>query len=336
MGNLRKEAIAKYKKKYPHLPDLTLAALLVRQEPALFFTIQSTRLSIQYYTGKRKNGSGKSAKEPIKSVAPVSDVPYKYRASVSLAEAFEDYVVHGEQRVLCLYDIHFPVHNAKALEAAISYGQKIDPTIILLGGDVIDVHDFMTHERNPRKRTFEAEIAMVVAEVEALKKLFPKARIIWIEGNHEYRLPRYYNGKAVEMPILTMPELIRAMMKDHTVLQGVEWVDNKRTVRIGKMAFIHGHEFRGGGGQYPAAWLMARVFSNASCGHFHRTDNCRRYSLGRKDEFRTYTFGCLADLTPGYMPYNQWNHGFGVFTCDKDGDFEMRNLIISPNGKVRD
>lgn len=334
MGNLRKEAIAKYKKKYPHLPDLTLAALLVRQEPALFFTIQSTRLSIQYYTGKRKNGSGNKAKEPIKSVAPVSDVAYRYRAPKTYAEPLTDFVIHGAQRILVLSDIHYPFHDEDALTAAINYGVDNDPTIVLLNGDTIDCHELSDYDRDPRRRYTDIEMKMIGNELRIFKEAFPKARIIWKEGNHEERLDRYMRRRAPELyglPGMDIPGLV-TMNNDADTMRGVEWVSGKRVIRAGHLAFLHGHEFRGGGGVNPARWLYLRTGENSTCGHFHKTSEHSETNLARK-QIGAWSTGCLSELTPAYMPHNKWNHGFGWVDVQKGGNFRFKNIRII-DGKV--
>jgi hypothetical protein len=47
----------------------------------------------------------------------------------------------------------------------------------------------------------------------------------------------------------------------------------------------------------------------------------------------TYSIGSLCGLSPEYLPYNKWNHGFATIETQPDGSYEFRNLKII-NGKV--
>ena len=47
----------------------------------------------------------------------------------------------------------------------------------------------------------------------------------------------------------------------------------------------------------------------------------------------SWTLGCLCDMTPDYMPINQWNHGFAVLEL-KGNDFTVNNLRIV-NGEIK-
>ena len=321
---------------YPDIPDLTLARILYREQPKVFSSIAQARDSVRWHRGNRKGKNRNGAKTPIKSTAEKSRIAHQYRAPKSQAEPLTDFVIHGPQRILRLADIHYPFHDADALQAAVEYGMRHDPTIILLDGDIIDCHDLSDYEKDPRKRYTSDELALIAAEIRQLRKVFPKARIIWKSGNHEDRLNRYLMRRAPDLyglPGMDVPGLV-CMVGGTDAMQGVEWVDKRRVIRAGHLAFLHGHEFgRGGGGVNPARWLFLKAGENAICGHFHRTSEHSEPSLNREQR-GAWSTGCLCDLTPDYMPHNKWNHGFAWVDVDTDGSFRVKNIRIV-NGHVR-
>ena len=92
----------------------------------------------------------------------------------------------------------------------------------------------------------------------------------------------------------------------------------------------HGHEVgRGSGGQHPARWLVGRTGVSSLCGHFHRTDtHSIRTALG--EYVHGFTIGALCQLSPDYLPRNQWNHGAAFVQVNADGSYLVENKILHP------
>jgi predicted phosphodiesterase len=319
--------------KHPDVPHLTLARMIYAKHTKLFTNVTAVRNSVRYHRGTREKEC-KRTQPCIAYTAPAITVRHEYRAPESHAEAYEPYVINGAQRILRLSDIHYPFHDPKALEAAINYGVKNDPTVILLAGDILDCHDQSEYARDPRHRYTETELRMVGDEFKQLRQVFPKARIVYQFGNHCDRMEKYLMRKAPELwglPGLDLPGLI-AMVGGPEAIMGIEWVKDKRIVKTGKLSHLHGHEFMGGGGINPARWLYLRTGVNAICGHFHRISE---HSEPRLDgeEVVCYSTGCLSDLKPRYMPHNKWVHGFAWVDVEKGGNFRVKNIRVN-NGRV--
>ena len=188
--NPARDIVIRACQEHPELPSFTLAKMLYRgKEKKLFTSFDALRSQITYYRGRRsggkkKDGTGRSAKDPIPATVSSSQAKWEYKAPKSLTEDYSDFIIHGAQRLLRLSDIHYPFHDERALEAAINYGLKKDPTILLLAGDIIDAHDLSVYEKDPRHRYTETELRMIADEFEQFRKAFPKARIIYQQGNH--------------------------------------------------------------------------------------------------------------------------------------------------------
>ena len=342
---LKGDIVREFARNNPDLPDLTLARLIHANNKELFANAEAVRTLVRYHRGSKENwtrkGKGNFHKDPVKSTRTKgSNVAWEYRAPRSHVEPREDFIINGSQRILRFADIHYPFHSERALDAAINFGIKMDPTILLLDGDIIDQHDQSKFEKDPSKRYEQAELEMICGELDAFRKAFPKARIIWKEGNHEDRFRRYLMRSAPSIAkyqnkegkaLFDIPSLL-TMYGGPSTMMGVEWIHEKRTLRAGDIAFWHGHE-RKFGGKYIAARLLDIAKENIMCSHFHRRDEARARGLNGK-VIRSWCTGALCDLSPDYLPYNDWNHGFAFIEVDKDGEFEARNLAID-NGKVR-
>lgn len=326
---------------HPDLPTITIARMLVAREKAIFTSLDQARNAVRWMRGERKNKAGKNRNNPSikanpsKRTADKSSIAFQFRAPASKADDYSPYVIHGSQRILRLSDIHYPFHDVRALEAAVNHGINLDPTILLLAGDIMDCHDQSDHERDPRNRYTETEMAMMIDQLDQFRTAFPKARIIWMEGNHEQRVKRYLMRRAPELyglPMMDLPGLI-TMNGGPKAMHRVEWVDDQRVVKTGNLSHMHGHEFRGGGGVNPARWLFLKCGESTMMGHCHRTSEHSEPNLSGK-QIACWSTGCLSELSPSYMRHTKWNHGFAYIEVDASGEFEVHNHRII-NGKVR-
>lgn len=228
---------------------------------------------------------------------------------------------------LVLSDIHIPYFDKYTIEQAVKEGKRRRVDGIFLNGDVMDCASLSTHKKYKRAPSYgEVEIPMALEFVEYLRETFPKARILWKNGNHEERMLVYLMQKAAEL----------ADMKDLRIEEflefkrcGVEKVEDRRIVRLGKLNVIHGHELQGGGGVNPARWLFLKTCQVALCGHFHRTSE--HFDRNMNDFLNAcWSVGCMCQLHPHWNPLNKWNHGFAVVELNgKDGgDFHVHNLRV--------
>jgi predicted phosphodiesterase len=326
--------------KHQDIPHMTLARMFRTAHPGAFLTNDTARQAIQRERGVRNaknsnNKNGKKVDNPVPFTSGKSTVQYRYRAPVSKADEHTEFVIHGAQRVLRLSDIHYPFHDVRAMEAVMEYGMRMDPTILLLAGDICDLPDFSAHPKVNQAQFLEDEMLTIASELEQFRLAFPKARIIWMEGNHEQRLKKYVMRKAPElmgMPGMDVPGVV-CSFGGPKAMHRVEWVDDCRTVRTGKMSHLHGHEYRGGGGVKPARSLYLKAGQSTTIGHFHKTDDYTKVQLdGTRVE--CLVTGCLSTLNPDWMRKTEWNHGMSVFHVDSDGGFEAHNHRII-DGKVR-
>jgi predicted phosphodiesterase len=330
--NLAKRAIIRqWCEAHPDVPHMTLARMVYAKYSQIFASANSVCGVVRRERGVMTPSAAahKLVTGQTKYTGEVSKVPPVWRIPKSMADQHTEFVIHGAQRVLRLSDIHFPFHDECALMASLEYGYQHNPTIILLAGDILDLPNLSTHPNINPKDLLEQEFLMVAEFFETLRTNFPKARIVWMAGNHEQRVKHYMMRKAPELfslPNMDVPGLLCSYAGPQA-MTNVEWVDDCRVVRTGKLAHLHGHEFRGGGGVMPARWLYLRTGENAICGHFHRTHEFSEPSLSRQHR-GAWTTGCLCTETPDWMRHTKWNHGFAWIDVEANGNFRVKNIRI--------
>ena len=318
-------------KKFPKTPILTLAKKVYEENSLHFRSVEHTRDTLRYYTGlKGKNNRVKVAdkqilREPTYTYNPFDDIPESFE------EIREPYVLASStKKILVLSDIHFPYHNSKALRAAIAYGIKEGVDCIILNGDILDFYGLSDFSKDPSKPKFRKEIELGRWFLNELRLAFPKAQIYYKIGNHEMRLERYLMVKAPE--ILDCEEfrldILLEFAKHHVIL-----IDKYTVIKAGNLNIIHGHEYKGAGGVYPAKYIYSKSKVNTLCGHYHRSSTYLDKNMDGQYN-GGFSTGCLCELSPDYMPYNEWVHGFAVVTMKQNGNFSVQNLTID-NGEIR-
>ncbi len=243
---------------------------------------------------------------------------------------FESFDASAPGRWLVLSDVHIPYHDKRTIELAVAEAKRDAAVGVLLNGDTLDFYALSHHYREPDKLRAKEEIEKGRALLEWLRSQFPRARVVYKEGNHCERMRKYLANRAPEifdLDELRLENLLRAPQC------GVEWVMDGRPVMLGKLPVFHGHEFKGGGGVMPARWLLLRTFESAMVGHFHQPSMfTARTPTGR--EIGMWSLGCACHLKPAYLRNNQWANGWGMVTVHRDGEYEAASRRILKDGRV--
>lgn len=311
-------------KRFPTLPTRTIARYILENHGDLWEgNLEKIRSAIR----NRRGTNGERAREYIPLIIPAGDV--------KLPQTWKREREHYDLSPglwLLLPDVHVPFHDMKAVESAVSYGksQKVDG--IIFTGDAQDCAS-ISFWISQRKRDFDREIEIFVDFLDFIQYEFQKQKKVYMIGNHEYRLPRMYQTKVPELmglPLLAMDAVLNLEGR------GYEYLDYLQIVMAGELPILHGHELGRGVSTVvnPARGLMLKTKSHAMCAHCHRTSEHSDRSI-RDKLLTTWSMGCLCDLSPDYHAYgNNWNWGFALVNVEKDGNFEVENKRILPNGKV--
>lgn len=231
---------------------------------------------------------------------------------------------------LVLSDLHVPYHEQKPIESAIQTGQMEKVDGILFNGDVQDCASYAFWAEPKRNVMREAE--QVIDMFDFLRQEFPDVLMVYKPGNHEYRNPRYFmdqKADLVENPALSFENFLGLEQR------GIEFLDFYQMVMAGKLPIFHGHEFkRLSLTVNPARGLFLKTHTFGAVSHCHRTSTHPGRDVHGND-LTTHSFGCLCNLSPDWNPYgNEWEWGFALINVEKDGNFEVVNRRVLPDGSV--
>lgn len=305
--------------RFPHYPIRTIARYLVYNHPGMFDSVDQVRTRLRYYLGSIGDKHRKNQPKVEREVS----MPPTWRQERT------PYIL-PKGKWLCLFDVHIPFHEPVAVQSALDYGKKKKIDGIFLGGDLMDC-SAVSYWPSAIRRDFDKELELVIDFFDVLEKEFPKKKIVYKMGNHEYRLPRLMQSKAPELMGIPLPT-IDAVLGLET--RGVDTVEHAEMVMAGNLPILHGHELARGFSRAvnPARGLFLKTKSWALCGHFHTTSEHTERSI-RNKLLTTWSVGCLSDLAPEFSLVNSWNWGFCVL--EHDGvDFTVDNRRILNNGQV--
>lgn len=235
------------------------------------------------------------------------------------------------KKALIIYDAHIPYHVPMVTSIAFATAKKEKVDTIIFGGDTWDCYPISDYGPDPKRMPMHQEYKQVQAILTDVRRVFKKQSIIYMEGNHEYRLKRYMLSKAKELrglPGTDLESLLELSKLD------IQLVQDKRRVTLGKLNVFHGHEFPNiGSGINPARTLFTKVKNHAVIGHCHRKSEHSEQVIGGSS-IACWSVGCACNLSPDYFPYNNWVWGFAIVEVDSSGHYTMHNKYISRDGKV--
>ncbi|WAB09310.1 metallophosphoesterase [Streptomyces phage Stella] len=172
-----------------------------------------------------------------------------------------------------LPDIQYPFHDALVLSKIIKVIEDLQPDAIFQIGDAIDfpqVSRWTKGTAGEYAPTLQKHIDGFKGVLQSLRAAAPKAKISWLEGNHDLRLREFVNSYAA--PLTTLRALSTANLFELDSV-GVDYV--RGPVRVATNTYaVHGHE-SGGYSALPQAWetkFVKRYGSdkNIIFGHTHQ------------------------------------------------------------------
>jgi predicted phosphodiesterase len=256
-----------------------------------------------------------------------------WQMPASRAEGWEPNDLGVTGAIGILSDIHVPYHSEVALRAAVDALAGDDIQALVLNGDTADFYAISRWTKNPQKRNFKGELVAIRELLGWLRQTFPEIPIVLKAGNHEERWEHWLWQHAPEIsdePEMGLDHWLR--LREH----GIELVKDQRPIMAGKLPILHGHE-KGKGISAPvnqARGAFLRLHHTVLEGHGHRTSgHCEPDMFG--SEVFCWSTGCLCDMRPEYARLNKWNHGFAIAGVHADGSFDVQNLRITADGKVR-
>lgn len=234
--------------------------------------------------------------------------------------------------VLLIPDTHRPYHDKRAYDLMIKVYSDIYERYkkahfeIVILGDYADFYSVSSHAKDPRVLTMlQEEVADVNKGLDQLDELYPDAKKVFIEGNHEFRLERYLCDKA---PALFGITSTRLLLKFDTRPNWAfsSYAPNQQ-VRIAGSKLKARHE--------PLSSSAKATASKALCslvyGHIHRIEESHLVGLGDENHV-CFSVGWLGDKNKDQIfsyvkGHHQWQLGFGLVLVDNDTKYFYHDKI---------
>ena len=230
-----------------------------------------------------------------------------------------------KNKFVVLSDIHFPYHDEKALKAVYNFLSNTQVDTIILNGDILDFYDVSSFDKDPdRINSLQKEIDMAQKFFKKLRSLAPKAKIVFVKGNHEDRIERYLK-KHPELYSLNALKLPNLLNLDNYVIGY-----SPKGFKLGNLKIIHGDMVRKFS-SYTARGELEKHDSSGISSYTHR---------GGAFFYRTperylawFESFCLCDLNPEYISEPNWQQGFLY------GYIEKNSFAVTPipivDGKIK-
>jgi len=199
-----------------------------------------------------------------------------------------------------------PTHDESAITVAIQFVADTKPDEIVLLGDNLDLPEMGKYLLYPSyQQTTQASIDRATTLCAEIRREAPSAKITWLAGNHEERMPKFLvtNASAAyglrkgntpeSWPVLSVPYLCRMDDFDITYKPGYPagdyWLNEK-------LRIIHGDRVKSSGS-------TANVYLNAEktsviYGHIHRIETAykTREDYDGPKTIMAASPGCLARI----------------------------------------
>jgi len=202
--------------------------------------------------------------------------------------------------------------------------QDLKPEIIVLGGDIFDFpyiskFDIEYEELREGKR-FVKDFELVNMQLDFLRQ-HASMKIVYLEGNHEFRLEQYIRRNPELRGFL---DLTTALDLDGKNISFIREVD--QPYRVGKLAIIHGWYWS----VYHARKHLDEYSGNIIYFHTHSFQQHSRLIRSQDMPISAWGIGCLCDKNPEYARgrTRHWENGCAVIDIDEKNDFQVYPLRI--------
>ena len=237
------------------------------------------------------------------------------------------------QLVVIANDFQVPFHDEKALGLFKLFLRRERPDWLILNGDFQDFWEISSYDLTPRTgNEFKREIETGKAILRSFRRSLPRARITWIEGNHEFRLRKYLIQNARELyglPGLSVPEIFDlkrlgiAYVSCHDLAS--RFTDN--FIRVGSLYVGHWNKVSKNGG-YAAKLLVEEKGVSLLQGHTHRFGAHARTTVDGQMLVGIEN-SCMCSRRQTYVSHPNWQLGFSVvYFQPSTGRFQWFPILI--------
>lgn len=226
------------------------------------------------------------------------------------------------EQTIIISDHHFPFQDNDVINLVSNFLEEQQPKEIIINGDLIDFWEISKFNKNPpEEKAFQDDLDLTVNYLYDLRSRCPKSKIIYIEGNHEFRMRRYLISQAPEirgLRCLRIEELLHLNeLKIQYISVGNElgkFIDNY--IKKGKLYIGHFDQYNKYSG-YTAKNLIFGKGCSIIQGHTHRFAIVS-HTLMDGTELIGVESGCLCNRKPKYVKDPDWQFGFVILYTKKN------------------
>lgn len=237
------------------------------------------------------------------------------------------------QLVVIANDFQIPFHDERALLLFQRFLHCEKPDWLVLAGDFQDFWEISTFDTAPRAgKKLLAEIALGKSILKSFRRVIPKARITWLEGNHEFRLRRYLIKHARELyglSALTVPKLfaLKSLDIEYAACHRAASKFTDNFIRVGNLYVGHFDTVAKHGG-YAAKQLVEDKGVSLLQSHTHRFGAHARTGLDNRVLLGVENFSMCA-RRQSYASIPNWQLGFSVAYLEtQTGRFQWFPILM--------
>lgn len=258
-----------------------------------------------------------------------------------LRPAARKFRLKGDKIRVCVGDLHGAKQCPRSVAAFLGDLKALDPQEIILGGDIADCGGFLAQHHTlgyvaETEYSYEEDIASANRFLDAIQALAPRARIEYLEGNHERRVETWCITQTLRHQ--RDSEMLRRAMAPEFLLhldrRGIayyrlsEFYDSLSVpgvIHRDKCFYFHGITTA----KHAASLTLIRSSGNSVYFHTHRaqSDIQRRISVGI---IGAWNPGALCDQQPLWQHGSptDWTNGHAVQFISRTGRFLHLNVPI--------
>lgn len=238
-------------------------------------------------------------------------------------------------------DVHAAVMDRAAVDACLQEVKRLDPDEVVIMGDLLECGGFLAGHQSlgyvsQTKVTYQQDVTAAIWFLDELAKAAPRARVHYLEGNHEDRVERWVVDQTMRheresefLRKLVAPEFLLGLAERGIAYyrrgERYHGLEEPGMIRLGKILFVHELS----GAKNAAANSLATVAANVNFAHTHREDTASLVMTG-VGLVKAWNAGCLCRTQPLWRHSNptNWSHGFGIEFVAKSGEFLHVNVPI--------
>lgn len=227
------------------------------------------------------------------------------------------------QLLVIANDFQIPFHDERALSLFQQFLRHERPDWLILNGDLQDFWEISNYDLTPRGgKEFKDEIATGKHILRGFRRILPKARITWIEGNHEFRLRRYLMQNARELyglSRLTVQEIfdLKRLNIEYVPCHSMASKFTDNFIRVGDL-FVGHWDKVSKNAAYAAKLLVEEKGVSILQGHTHRFGVHARTTVDGRTLIGIENFS-MCSRRQSYVSRPNWQLGFSVVYLGQKG-----------------